>query len=175
VSVGGSSVRVAFAPGEGQAIDLEVARLIRSARRRLKICSMLLTSGGILGALSDVLQHGRLAEYGGVYDRTQMEGVHDQWRGTPSEWKIAAFERVAAPLAGKRSTPYAPDAPHDFMHNKIVVADDTVLTGSYNLSHSAEENAENVLIVSSPALAERYNDYIGQLVGRYAGQSAGRR
>ena len=33
------------------------------------------------------------------------------------------------------------------MHNKIVVADDAVITGSYNLSHSASENAENILIL----------------------------
>jgi hypothetical protein len=37
----------------------------------------------------------------------------------------------------------------------------------YNLSHSAEENAENVLVVRSAALAERYNEYVDGLVTRY--------
>src|SRR5207245_890004 len=139
--------------GEGRAIDHDVAHRISAARRRLKVCSMLITSGAILGALSDVLERGRLAEYGGVYDRTQMEGVFAQWRGQPSEWKVGAFQRAAAGLVGKRSTPYTPGGRHDFMHNKVVVADDTVLTGSYNLSNSATENAENLLVIEDSDLA----------------------
>jgi phosphatidylserine/phosphatidylglycerophosphate/cardiolipin synthase-like enzyme len=171
VEVGGQRVEVAFAPGEGRAIDHEIAHHIATARRRLRLGSMLITSGTILGALGDVLQHHRVPDYGGVYDRTQMEGVFDQWRGSPNEWKIAAFQAVAAGLVGKRSTPYTPGGRHDFMHNKIVVADDTVITGSFNLSHSATENAENIVIFYSPELADRYNDYIDRLAKRYAGQS----
>jgi phosphatidylserine/phosphatidylglycerophosphate/cardiolipin synthase-like enzyme len=158
---------VAFAPGEGPNIDHQIAGLIGRARRRLKVCSMLITSGTILGALNDVRHRGGVAEYGGVYDRTQMEGVFEQWRGQPAEWKIAAFEQAAAGLAGKHSTPYAPDSPHDFMHNKVLVADDTVVTGSYNLSHSATENAENVLMLHDRELADRYAAYIDELVVRY--------
>ncbi len=173
VQDGDTTVTVAFAPGDGPAIDHDLARHIGGARRRLKLCSMLITSGAILGALSDVLHRGRLQDYGGLYDRTQMEGVFDQWRGQPAEWKIAAFEHVAGPLAGKRSTPYAPDTPHDFMHNKVVVVDDTVITGSYNLSHSATENAENVLLLHDPPIAERYNQYIDDLVKRYSVSGSG--
>jgi phosphatidylserine/phosphatidylglycerophosphate/cardiolipin synthase-like enzyme len=167
--VGATRVEVAFSPGDGPAIDHLIARLIGQARRRLKMCSMLITSGSILGALNDVLHHHQVQEYGGVYDRTQMEGVFEQWRGQPSAWKIDAFAEVAAGLAGKRSTKYTPSSPHDFMHNKVIVADDTVLTGSYNLSHSATENAENVLLLHDPALAEQYNAYIDHLAERYAG------
>src|SRR5207244_7071340 len=101
--VGTSTVRVAFAPGDGPAIDHDVAHRIGAARRRLKVCSMLLTSGAILGALGDLLDRGRVAEYGGLYDRTQMEGVFEQWRGGPAEWKLAAFDKVSVPLAGKHS------------------------------------------------------------------------
>src|SRR5207244_13169158 len=94
--------------------------VLSTARRRLKICSMLLTSGGILGALGDVLQRGRVQDYGGIYDRTQMESVFEQWRGQPSAWKIAAFQHVAAGLAGKRSTPYTPQGRADFQHHQVV-------------------------------------------------------
>jgi phosphatidylserine/phosphatidylglycerophosphate/cardiolipin synthase-like enzyme len=167
VQVGQTPVRVAFAPGEGRSIDLEVAHQIGAARRRIKVCSMLLTSGGILGALGDALHRGRLAEYGGVYDRTQMDGVHQQWQGTPAAWKIAVFEQVAAPLAGKRSTPYTPGSAHDFMHDKVLVCDDVVVTGSYNLSHSATENAENVLFLTDADLADRYSACIDRLTARY--------
>jgi phosphatidylserine/phosphatidylglycerophosphate/cardiolipin synthase-like enzyme len=166
-ALGGTTVHVAFAPGEGRTIDHDVAHRVSAARRRLKVCSMLLTSGAILGALSDVLERGRIVEYGGVYDRAQMEGVFAQWQGQPAEWKIAVFQRVAAPLAGKRSTPYAPGTPHDFMHNKVLVCDDAVVTGSYNLSHSATENAENALVIEDRDLADRYSAYIDRLAQRY--------
>ena len=167
VRVGGAVVGVAFAPGEGPTIDHDVAHHIGAARRRLKVCSMLITSGGILGALGDALHRGRIQEYGGVYDRTQMEGVFDQWRGSPAEWKIAAFTQVSQGLASKHSQPYTPGGRHDFMHNKVVVADDAVITGSYNLSHSATENAENLLVIQDRDTADRYNDYIDHLVERY--------
>ncbi len=169
VSVNGVAVKVAFSPGEGRAIDLDVAHLIRSARRRLLICSMLLTSGGILGALRDVLDRDRL-EFGGICDATQMADVKEQWKNGPSAWKVPVFEGVAARLAGKHSQPYSPTSIHDFMHNKVVVADDAVLTGSYNLSHSATENAENIVILHDAALAERYAAYIAGLVKRYGDQ-----
>jgi phosphatidylserine/phosphatidylglycerophosphate/cardiolipin synthase-like enzyme len=163
----GKVIGVAFAPGDGRSIDHDIAHRIAVARRRLKVCSMLITSGAILGALGDALHHGQVREYVGVYDRTQMESVFDQWRGTPAEWKIAAFGQVAKSLAGKRSTPYTPGGRHDFMHNKVLVCDNTVITGSYNLSHSATENAENVLIVQDTELAERYSAYIDGLVQRF--------
>ncbi len=53
------------------------------------------------------------------------------------------------------------------VHNKIVVADDAVITGSYNLSNSATENAENLLIIDDASLAEEYGAYIDGLVKRY--------
>src|SRR5262249_293515 len=88
VHAGPAEIKVAFAPGAGRAMAHDVAHSIATARRRIKLCSMLLTSGAILGALGDALQHGRVVEYGGVYDRTQMESAFQQWHATPAEWKI---------------------------------------------------------------------------------------
>jgi phosphatidylserine/phosphatidylglycerophosphate/cardiolipin synthase-like enzyme len=93
--------------------------------------------------------------------------VVEQWKNSPGAWKIPAFEQVAGRLAGKRSTPYTPDSRHDFMHNKVIVADDTVITGSYNLSNSATENAENILLIQDAALAEQYNAYVDGLIQRF--------
>lgn len=167
VQAGSARISVAFAPGEGRTIDADIAHHISAAQRRVVVCSMLLTSGGILGALADTLHRGRVREFSGLYDRTQMESVFDQWHGSPAEWKIPVFGQVSAGLTGKHSTPYAPHSRHDFMHNKIVVCDDVVITGSYNLSHSAIENAENMVMVKEPALADRYCEYIQGLVRRY--------
>ena len=61
----------------------------------------------------------------------------------------------AATFAGKRSTPYAPGSVHDYMHAKVTVCDDTVFLGSFNLSHSGETNAENVLEIADAAMADR--------------------
>jgi phosphatidylserine/phosphatidylglycerophosphate/cardiolipin synthase-like enzyme len=159
---------VDFSPGDGVQIAGHIAGMIAGARRRIKLCSMILTSGAVLGALADALDDGQVGEYGGVYDRTQMEGVVRQWAAQGGmEGKIRLFERVAAPLSGKRSTPYAPDSPHDFMHNKVVVCDDVVLTGSFNFSNNATRNAENVLKIYSADVAGQYCAYIDRLAGRY--------
>lgn len=164
-----ADVRVYFSPGKGEDIDHIVTRMLDGARRRILICSMLLNSGAMLNALLRVLAAGRVAVRG-VYDRTQMEGVFQDWSDDRrAGWKIDAVRQVVAGanLIGKRSTPYTPDGPHDFMHNKILVIDDTVITGSYNLSHSATLNAENILLIDSPALAAGYADYIRRLMDKY--------
>jgi phosphatidylserine/phosphatidylglycerophosphate/cardiolipin synthase-like enzyme len=105
-----------------------------------------------------------------------MQSVLEQWRDVPhNHWKIGAVRDIvaAAGLVGKRSTPYSPSSRHDFMHDKVLVVDDTVVTGSYNFSRSAELNAENVLLITSPALAETYAAAIAHLMEKYAQDSVG--
>jgi phosphatidylserine/phosphatidylglycerophosphate/cardiolipin synthase-like enzyme len=53
------------------------------------------------------------------------------------------------------------------MHNKVLVIDDTVITGSYNFSRSAQFNAENILFIESAPLADTYSAYIDHLLKRY--------
>ncbi len=52
------------------------------------------------------------------------------------------------------------DSAHAIAHNKVMVIDDeTVITGSFNFSKSAEErNAENLLVIKDRALAEKYEE-----------------
>ena len=52
------------------------------------------------------------------------------------------------------------DAEHKTAHNKVTVTDGRwVVTGSYNYNTNAEtRNAENLLILDSPALAARYEE-----------------
>jgi phosphatidylserine/phosphatidylglycerophosphate/cardiolipin synthase-like enzyme len=71
----------------------------------------------------------------------------------------------------KTSTPYSPGSIHDFMHAKCLIADDTVFVGSFNFSHSGEENAENVLEIESPEVADTFAAYVDRLVERYRPQS----
>ncbi len=168
VQVGQVSVEVAFSPGEGRTIDLMIARLISSARQRIKVASMVLTSHGILGALDDALRFKQVAEFNGIYDATQMQQVVKQWQKTgKNDGIIATFQEVAKELVGKHSTLYSPTSKHDFMHNKAVVCDDAVVTGSFNFSRNAAANSENVLIVHSKALADQYATYIDEITKHY--------
>jgi phosphatidylserine/phosphatidylglycerophosphate/cardiolipin synthase-like enzyme len=135
---------------------------------------MLLNSGNLLNALRDLLAGGNVT-VDGVYDRTQMAEVLVQWRGIPhNHWKIAVFKEIVARagLAGKNSTPFTPTSVHDFLHDKILVVDDTVITGSYNFSRSAELNAENILFIDSRPLAAEYSAYIDHLIAKYGSAPA---
>jgi phosphatidylserine/phosphatidylglycerophosphate/cardiolipin synthase-like enzyme len=159
---------VRFAPGQGTTIDREVAQRIRDARREVTVASAVLSSDNILDALADVAARG--LPLSGIIDLTQMEGVVDRWRDTPtSAWKLDTFEALVkyGRLHGKHSGRAWPAGPHDYMHNKVIVVDDTVITGSYNYSVNAQANAENILFIESPALALAYRTYISRLVQRY--------
>jgi phosphatidylserine/phosphatidylglycerophosphate/cardiolipin synthase-like enzyme len=53
------------------------------------------------------------------------------------------------------------------MHAKITVADDVAFVGSFNLSHSGELNAENVLEIADAAIAEKLAGFIDEIRARY--------
>jgi phosphatidylserine/phosphatidylglycerophosphate/cardiolipin synthase-like enzyme len=53
------------------------------------------------------------------------------------------------------------------MHAKVTVADDTVFLGSFNLSHSGEQNAENVLEIHDVQIADRMAAFIDSIRARY--------
>ena len=99
-----------------------------------------------------------------------MAEVYQQWQEVPqNRWKIDALKDIIAraSLVGKNSTPYTPTGRHDFMHNKVLVIDDSVITGSYNFSRSAQFNAENILFIESAPLADAYSVYIDHLIQKY--------
>jgi phosphatidylserine/phosphatidylglycerophosphate/cardiolipin synthase-like enzyme len=102
-----------------------------------------------------------------------MDQVQRQWGEQPTAtWKTAAFRGIiaAAKFGSKRSTPYAVGSVHDFMHAKILIADDYVYAGSFNLSHSGEQNAENVVQIESHAVAEICTAYIDRVAATYGGR-----
>lgn len=65
-----------------------------------------------------------------------------------------------AGLLVEAGIPVRVDAAHAIAHNKVMVVDDeTVITGSFNFTKSAEErNAENLLVIKNKALAEQYKE-----------------
>ena len=167
----GTRIRPYFCPGRALKLVHAMSRSLASAQKRIRICSPVITSGPILGTLAEVVDR-HAVDVSGVYDATQMDEVQRQWgsQGTTS-WKINAFHGIvsAVRFGSKRSTPYAKGSVHDFMHAKILVADEYVYTGSFNLSHSGEMNAENVLQIESQSIADTCAAYIERVAARYGG------
>jgi phosphatidylserine/phosphatidylglycerophosphate/cardiolipin synthase-like enzyme len=169
VNVDGASVRPWFCPGYGEELSHRIAKRIGAATSRIRIASPVLTSGPILGTLVEVVREKR-CDVAGVVDDTQVDEVFGQWRTNGvSAWKIPLLYTVLteAPFAGKRTTPWSPDSVHDFMHAKVVVADDVVFVGSFNLSRSGERNAEDVLEIRDAATADRLAAFVDEVRSRY--------
>ena len=186
VMVDGIPVTVAFSPGQGRQIDTDIAAAIGTAEDRLLVASMVISSGAVLGAMVDRAH--RVAEFGGVFDGPQMAGVMKDWarvsqpseplgkraraaigqaRAAASSGKAQLFAAIAPLLHAKQSEPYGANTPHNFMHDKLAVCDDTVVTGSFNFSTNATRNAENVVMIKSQAVADAYAAYVQELEKRY--------
>ena len=170
VQVDGTATRTWFCPRRGAKLAHRIANAIGHAERRIRIASPVITSGPILGSLGEVVADGQV-DVAGVVDITQIEEVFVQWAANHGSgaWKTPALKAVlrGAPFSGKRSTPYTPSSVHDFMHAKLTVCDDTVFVGSFNLSHSGERNAENVLELADAALADRLAAFVDEVRARY--------
>jgi phosphatidylserine/phosphatidylglycerophosphate/cardiolipin synthase-like enzyme len=169
VKVDGIEVRPWFCPGYGDALSHRIAKFIGRAKRRVRICSPVITAAPILATLAQSLADGKI-DIAGCVDMPQMQEVQFQWGPTGvRSWKLPLLQQVIASghFAGKPSTPWGPGTVHDYMHAKITVADDVVFLGSFNLSHSGEMNAENVLEIHDPALAERLAGFVDSVRARY--------
>jgi phosphatidylserine/phosphatidylglycerophosphate/cardiolipin synthase-like enzyme len=134
------------------------------------VASGVVSSGPILAALSEAIDRGM--RIGGLYDGPQMDLVRRQWQTAHvGADKINTWDKVADHLVRKNSLAYEqniPHRPHNFMHNKLVVADDVVVTGSFNLSNHAMSNAEDVLFIHDAGVASAYAAYIEELEVRYS-------
>ncbi|HEY7951432.1 MAG TPA: phosphatidylserine/phosphatidylglycerophosphate/cardiolipin synthase family protein [Solirubrobacteraceae bacterium] len=164
--IDGTDVSWAFSPGEGVSIDAHLVSAIKAANKRLRVSSMVLTSHAVLEALAQAIDRG--VDVAGIYDGGEMRGIEAEWhKSAASAPTLALFKKVAASLVAKPSSTYSDTGPHDFMHNKVLVSDDLVLTGSYNFSKHAESNAENQLSLADADIAEEYATYIDELVTQY--------
>jgi phosphatidylserine/phosphatidylglycerophosphate/cardiolipin synthase-like enzyme len=162
-------VRAWFTPGHGEDLSARIAKFVRKARRRVRICSPVISTGPVLGALAQAIDDGKV-DIKGCVDITQVRDVIHQWEvdGNVS-WKLPLLRQIMSgeTFTGKQSTPYGDGTVHDFMHAKICVCDDTTFVGSFNLSRSGEKNAENVLEINDPAIAERLATYVDEVRAKY--------
>src|SRR5438093_12280190 len=70
VDVGGVQVRAWFTPGHGDELSHRIAKAIGCARRRVRICSPVLTAAPILATLAQAVSRGKL-DLAGCLDRPQ--------------------------------------------------------------------------------------------------------
>jgi phosphatidylserine/phosphatidylglycerophosphate/cardiolipin synthase-like enzyme len=160
-------VRAWFTPKHGEDLSHRIAQAIGRAKQRVRVCSPVITTGPVLGALANAVAAGRV-DVAGCVDETQMRSVAHQWRVEGTSWKLPLLDRVAAgAFSAKRSTPFGAGTVHDFMHAKVTVADDTVFLGSFNLSRSGERNAENVLELEDSAIADQLAGFVDLVRARY--------
>jgi phosphatidylserine/phosphatidylglycerophosphate/cardiolipin synthase-like enzyme len=162
-----AEVDVDFAPGDGAAMDQNIASHISTAKNEIMLASMVISSGTVLGALVDAIERG--VKVCGVYDGPEMHQVIIDWeRGSAGQAKIAQWNFIKNNLVAKHSTPYSKDGPHDFMHNKVLMVDQqVVVTGSFNFSQNATHNAENIITLYDEVIACQYEQYIEGLISKY--------
>jgi phosphatidylserine/phosphatidylglycerophosphate/cardiolipin synthase-like enzyme len=161
-------VRAWFTPGYADELSARIAKRIRLARHRVRICSPVITTGPVLGTLAQVVADCSVGVAGCV-DATQVRDVIRQWRvNGNASWKLPLLQQVlAGQFTGKESTPFGSGSVHDFMHAKVTVCDDAAFVGSFNLSRSGEKNAENVLEIEDAAIADRLAAFVDQVRARY--------
>lgn len=130
-------VQVYFSPKGGAQEAL--VQEIKKAKESIFVQAYSFTSEPIIQALIKAHQRGVHVEI--ILDKSQAT---DKRSGTASV-REAGIHTVI-------------DRRHAIAHNKIMIIDqDTVVTGSFNFTKSAEEkNAENLLVVRSPELARLY-------------------
>jgi phosphatidylserine/phosphatidylglycerophosphate/cardiolipin synthase-like enzyme len=167
VTVGDVVVQPFFSP-KGPSLAQVAASHIARADNHLRVLSPVMTAGAVLGTMAELAPH-RGFDLTGAYDLTQMREVQGQWAEQPqNRWKVDAWGVISARLSGKRSTPYREGAVHDYMHAKAIVADGTVLAGSYNLSKHGVNNAENLVVVRGGRISSRVLEFADRVAARYA-------
>jgi phosphatidylserine/phosphatidylglycerophosphate/cardiolipin synthase-like enzyme len=116
-----------------------VVKALDSAKTTVLVQAYSFTSAPIAKALVDAARRGVKVEI--VLDKSQRTEKYS-----------------SADFVAHEGVPTRIDAVHAIAHNKVMVIDGTtVLTGSFNFTKAAEEhNAENLLVIRDPLLAEKY-------------------
>jgi phosphatidylserine/phosphatidylglycerophosphate/cardiolipin synthase-like enzyme len=139
-------VETAFAPDRG-ATEL-VVRTIESAHATVKVAAYSFTSAPIAKALVTASKHG--IDVRVVVDKSN-----------------ATARYTAATFLANQGVPVRVDYRYAIMHDKFTVVDgQTVETGSFNYTSSAEKrNAENVIVLHDASVAHRYGQEWERLWG----------
>lgn len=128
---------VYFSPNEGA--EDAILYALDNAKSEIRVQAYSFTSKKIANALAGAKRRGVVVEV--ILDKSQET----------QRYSMAGF-------LAEQGVPTFIDHSHAIAHNKVMLIDhDTVITGSYNFTKSAQEaNAENLLVMNSTELKEKY-------------------
>jgi len=134
------TIEVLFSPEQGQQILNKLEDTIRNAEERIYILIFSFTLDEIAEAIIE--KHKEELDVKVIMDKSQAG----------SKWAVTEkLKEAGIPLVIKRGTKGG------YMHIKALIADDMVLTGSYNYSKSAtNRNDENFLIIRDKDVVEAH-------------------
>ncbi len=139
-----SQIQACFSPPLPGGCDplATVIQAIAGARKTDLVQMYALTSRPIVTALLNAKRRG--VDVRTIVDRSQLEEDRS--------------DTYAVGRLSSGGVPVLVDTVPGLMHNKVMIVDDqTVVTGSFNYTWSAEHrNAENLLVIHDPALAAEY-------------------
>ena len=161
----GIEVRAWFTPGYGEALSHRVAKMWAAPGahpHRLARADL----GPYPRHAGRDRERAALRRRRGDRRDAGRRGVSPVGTNGVSAWKIPLLADGAhgGSFSGKPSTRWTPES-YDFMHAKLVVADDIVFVGSFNFSRSGERNAENVLEIHDPTTADRLATFVDGVRG----------
>lgn len=138
VNVSGIQIQTFFSPGGG-AMDAMHAELAR-ATKSIKFMAFSMTDKEVTNIMLQKKAAGVKIE--GVFDTCLIPQYSIYW-----DLKKNGIMSLS-------------DGNQALMHHKVMIIDDeTVITGSFNFSKSAQNNNnENMLIIKSPLIAKQFND-----------------
>lgn len=137
VNVNGISIRTYFSPGGGTMSA--ILEEVKKAKKSVRFMAFSMTDKNLAEILIQKKQAGLKVE--GIFDNCLIPQYSIYW--TLKKAGILSLR----------------DGNQALMHHKTMIIDDeTVITGSFNFSKSAEEaNNENTLIIRHQAIAKQYN------------------
>ena len=133
-------IEVLFSPEQGQQILEKLEDAIQNAEERVYILIFSFTLDEIAEAI--IQKHTEGLDVKVIMDKSQAG----------SEWSVTEkLQEAGIPLVIQRGSKGG------YMHIKALIADNTVLTGSYNYSKSAtNRNDENFLIIKDKAVLDAH-------------------
>lgn len=136
IKMGNSTIRTFFSPkGGGTEAVLDT---VRSARQSISFMTFSFTDNDIANAMVERKAAG-----------VRVEGVYDQCLGYGkySTYHIMRQNGIYTRMDGNEA----------LLHHKVILVDNTVITGSFNFSASADKsNNENMLIIEDAGVAQAF-------------------
>ncbi len=142
-----TKIEVLFSPEQGEEILQTLESAIQSAEERVYILIYSFTLDELAEAITDKWEEG-----------VDVRIIPDKSQAGPGSWIRGVLQQVEVPFRT------VDGSKGGSMHIKVLIADDTVLTGSYNYSRDATyRNDENFLIIRDKEILKAHIIKFNQL------------